>query len=102
MQSKEEVSRTIIGVLGELLDSWGLSGEVITEETRLNADLCLSSVDMLEVMALIDVKFSRRFKYEELVVQDGHYRNELRVGEVADFVLARLDTMPVVAGSGKG
>jgi acyl carrier protein len=90
MRSRDEVSQIVIGVLQATVDGWGLGVEKVTEATWLNQDLSLTSVDMLEVMAALDVKLGRRFKYERLVMRDGRIRTELQASELTDFVFGEL------------
>ena len=97
MQSRDEVGEVVVGVLQQTVDGWGLGVEKVTEATRLNHDLSLTSTDMLEVMATLNVKLGRRLDYKELVIQDGRFRTELRASELADFVHGELNRSPVAA-----
>lgn len=85
MMTKQEITGKLIGLLAEFTESWGLDGE-ISSETRLNEDLCFSSVDVLHYLAVIDMNFQKKFPFETLIMLQGAYRKELTVAELADFI----------------
>lgn len=89
------VEALVIQGIQELLDDSDLDlDEPITGETTLNEDLCLSSVEAMELFARVDVAIGRRLQYERLVMVDGQYRDELTVGELVDFVWSNRDAPP--------
>jgi|SRR5471030_618003 len=53
--------------------------------TLLNRDLCLSSVEVLELFGLLDVAMKRRLPYDLLIMRDGQYLSELSVSDLVDF-----------------
>ena len=86
--SREDVRQTIIAVLKGMTQDWDLEFGEMGPHTRLSADLCFTSVDMLNLMATLDVQFRRRLPYEQLIMREGRYRDELTVAELAEFVVA--------------
>ncbi len=89
---RSAVEALVVQGIQELLDDSDLDlGDPITGETTLNEDLCLSSVEAMELFARVDVAIGRRLQYEKLVMSDGQYRSELTVGELVEFVWANQD-----------
>jgi acyl carrier protein len=91
-ETVETVTQTLITVLKEFTQDWDLDLGEILPETRLSADLCFTSIDMINLMATVDVRFDKRLPYDRLIMQDGRYRSELTISEFADFVHANLAT----------
>lgn len=85
MTTKEGAVEKVISLLEEFIESWDL-GEDITPQTKFNDDLCFSSIDMLHYLAVIDMNFQKKHPFEKLIMENGVYRNELTVAELADFV----------------
>lgn len=84
--SHAEVRDGVIEIVREMTADWDLDVEPLEGGTRLDQDLCFSSVDVLNLFAAIDVRFQRRLRYERLIFVDGAYRSELTVDEIAAFV----------------
>lgn len=91
-ETVETVTQTLISVLQDFTKDWDLDLGELSPDTRLSADLCFTSVDMINLMATVDVRFDKRLPYERLIMRDGRYRSDLTISEVADFVHANLST----------
>ncbi len=65
--------------------------EWLDVDTRLRADLGLTSIDLLNVLALITQAVGRKIMYEPLLLPGGQPRAELTIGELAAFVDANRD-----------
>jgi acyl carrier protein len=64
----------------------GLEGQ-ITGETLLMADLGFASIDLVALVAAIDEEWQRRdWPYEQLLMKDGRYVADLKVGTIASFL----------------
>jgi acyl carrier protein len=84
---KTEIERMVIDVIGAVISHWQLDlDEPLTCETRLNEDLCFSSVDVMTLFGSIDIAFSSQLPYEKLILIDGEYRSELTIRELTEFV----------------
>lgn len=90
--SREEILPRLIELLDDLTSDCdrGFSGG-IGGETRLVADLEFDSVDVVQFALLIEEKFRRRkLPFEKLLMVDGRYRDDVTVGEVAEFLVVWL------------
>ena len=65
--------------------------EWLDADTRLRADLGLTSIDLLNVLALITQAVGKKIMYEPLLLPAGQPRAELTLGELAAFVDANRD-----------
>lgn len=87
------IESLVVSAIQELLEDSDLDlDEPIASETTLNEDLCLSSVEAMELFARVDIAIKRRLRYEQLVLVDGQYRDELTVGELVDFIWEHQDS----------
>lgn len=78
-------------LLEEVTEEWDLEELEMEPATRLSADLGFSSVDVVQLFAAISAKFGRKFRYDTLIVnENGSYRDELTLGEIAEFVEGNL------------
>lgn len=83
----KQIESVIVSLLEDLVEDWDLGlDQPIGPQTRLGEDLGLTSVDILNLFASVDLHFSRRLPYEHLVRRREDYRSELRVSELVDFV----------------
>ena len=89
--SKETIQTAILELLADMTSDWDLEEEELGGQTRLSADLGFSSVDMLELLASIDMKYKRKLRYDRLILQEGRYINELTVDHLAAFVHESFD-----------
>lgn len=70
---------------------WDLELEELGPQSALVEELCFSSVDFLHLMAAVEMKFGKKLSFESLLIQNGSYRTELKVGELAAFVEENFD-----------
>lgn len=93
--TKHRIHQAVVECIQELLADTDLElDDPIEATTTLNADLCLTSVEAMELFAKLDLRLACRLPYEELVMIEGEYRDELTVGELVDFAWARKDDAP--------
>lgn len=82
---KDQLQRSILDILTEMTGDWELE-EPLTPASTLSADLGFSSVDLLELLAALDMKLGRKLRYELLLVKEGQFRKDLSVADLAGFV----------------
>jgi acyl carrier protein len=92
--SLEEIRATLINVIKDQLVELGLAGESVIGTTRLSADLGFSSMDALQLMAVIDNRLGTKLPFETLVMASGQYINDLTVDSLAEFAFRYFDVGP--------
>lgn len=71
------------------------SVDSLSAEMRLREDLALTSIDLIHLLGSITHKLGgRKLPYETLFFQDGVMRDELTIGELADFIATSGDAPP--------
>jgi acyl carrier protein len=60
--------------------------------TRLIADLGFESVDIVQLVVAIEQHFDRRdLPFEKLLMSEGRYVDEVRIGDAVDFLVKHLN-----------
>ena len=86
--TREELERDIIALLTDMTSDWDMpfSG-AIAPDTRLMADLAFESIDVVQLVVAIEAHLQRRhLHFEQLLMVDGRYVQELQVSEIVDFL----------------
>ena len=82
----QQIETSIMEIVKEMTEDWDLEMDDLEPQAGLVEELCFSSVDFLHLMAAVEMKFGKKLSYESLLVEDGSYRTELTVHELAVFV----------------
>ncbi len=90
------MSDPLVGQLSELLQDftqdWDneFEGEM-TRETRLLADLGFESIDIIQlVVAIEEMVGKRKLPFNQLLMKDGRYVDDLSIGQIADFLKTQV------------
>ena len=89
-------SEELVGKLAELLQDftqdWDNEFEgQMTPQTRLLADLGFESIDIIQlVVAIEEMVGKRKLPFNELLMRDGRYVDDLSIGQIADFLVTRI------------
>jgi acyl carrier protein len=86
------VLAALVGIVEEMTSDWDTTFEgQIGADTRLIQDLEFESIDIVQLIVAIETRFNRRdLPFEEVLMADGRYVDELSLGEVAEFLEKRL------------
>jgi acyl carrier protein len=91
--AKVAVLDDIVGILQNMTSDWDVefSGP-IGAETCLVRDLTFESIDIVQLIVAVEEHYGRRdFAFEKLLMVDGRYVDEIRVGDLVDFLHAALE-----------
>ena len=89
--TKEEIQASVLQILNDMLARFNKGEITINSETKLVADLEFSSIDMMHLLASVNMHFKRKLPYDELVMKDGQYVDEIRIDTLVNFVDANFD-----------
>lgn len=90
---KAEVLKDTVDLLTDMTADWDveLSGS-IGSETKLVGDLQFESIDIVQVILALEERIGRRgLPFEKLFMANGRYVDEVRVGELVDFIHGHLE-----------
>lgn len=87
-----DVLESLVGILSDMIADWGLDlPNGIRPDTRLVADLEFTSVDIIHLIVAIEEQYHRpSMGFQELLIQDNRYVDELSVQQLTTFVADKL------------
>ncbi|HEY9711774.1 MAG TPA: acyl carrier protein [Oculatellaceae cyanobacterium] len=85
-----QVQSDIVGILKDITQEWELDFNDINPETNLVADLGFSSIDIIQLVVAIEEHFKQKLGFNELLMNDGQYVDDLSIEELVSFVSRKL------------
>jgi acyl carrier protein len=92
-KGQEAILEDVVQILQDMTKDWDLefSGP-IGSETKLIGDLAFESIDVVQLVVAIEEHFKRRdFPFEQLLMEDGRYKSEIRISELVEFLDSRIN-----------
>lgn len=90
--SDKTVEDVVIGLVKSLIEDWGLDDVEVGRETTLRGDMGFESADFMQIFTMIHEHYRGvNFKFQELVMRDNRFVEDLTLGEIAVFVLKKLN-----------
>lgn len=88
----EEVQQTLIGIVEDLSQDWGIDlDEPMSGNTLLVQDMQFASVDIIQLVVAIEEHYQRpKMGFQDLLMQDGSYVEDLSIAQIAQFVQEKL------------
>ncbi|HAA26505.1 MAG TPA: acyl carrier protein [Cyanobacteria bacterium UBA8553] len=85
-----QVQSDIIGILKDITQEWELDFNDINPGTHLVADLGFSSIDIIQLVVALEEHFKQKLGFNELLMNDGQYIDDLSIEELVSFVSRKL------------
>jgi len=86
-----DILPTVIGIINGMIDDLELDVDgPVDADTALIADLGFASVDFIHLIVEIETSFGQKMGFHDLIMPDGKYVDDLKVGTVVEFVAKRL------------
>jgi acyl carrier protein len=80
----------LVALLEDFTQDWDLDfdGE-LSRDTRLLADLGFESIDIIQlVVAIQEDIVKRKLSFDQLLMKNGRYVDDLSIGQIADYLAA--------------
>ncbi|MEA1924126.1 MAG: acyl carrier protein [Pseudomonadota bacterium] len=90
--SDDEIFQNLVVILEEMTSDWDLEyTDGIRMETRLIEELEFESIDVVQLVSAIEDRLQKRgLPFEELLIQDGNYVDEITISEIVSFLSRHL------------
>ncbi len=88
--NRDQCWQTIVEALRELLEEMGEDPGAIEPGTRLGADLGITSVDVIHLALLLEDRFKKPLRFQDLLVVDGDYVTDVTAGQILEFLARGL------------
>ncbi len=92
---KDTILHDLLKILKDMPSDWesGFSG-TIGADTRLEADLALESIQIVQLIIAIEKHFQRQgLPFQTLFMSDDRNVDDLRVSDVVEFLYTHLNTL---------
>ncbi len=89
---RSQISQDLADILNEMIEDWGVElDEPIGDSTTLVGDLEFSSIDIIHLVMAIEDHFEHpKMGFNDLLMEDGKYVQDLEVGKVVDFIGSKI------------
>ena len=94
--ARQVIEQKVVEILTDMVRDWDIDlDDPIGAETKIIGDLNFESIDLVQLTVAIEKAFNvRGLPYEQLLMEDGRYINELTVARVVDFLDDKLRAAP--------
>jgi acyl carrier protein len=89
--TQTEIRAAIKEILEEMIEMYDLPTTEITDELLLIETLGFSSVDIMHLLASVDMRFERHLPYDKIMLKNDEYVADLSFGEIVSFVYENFD-----------
>jgi acyl carrier protein len=80
-----------IEMIGELTADWDTGLGSLTRETAIVKDLGFESLDVVYLVTAIEQRYGRRdLPFDQLLMTEGRYVDDLTIGQIAAFLQRHL------------
>ncbi|GAA0764262.1 sulfotransferase [Ideonella azotifigens] len=99
MHTVENVEQRVIGVISDLTEDWDVELEGgIGPQTTMIGDIGFASIDFIQLVVAIEGAYKTKLGFQDLLMKNGAYVEDLSVAQIAEFVAGRLNgSLPVAA-----
>ena len=86
--TREGILAEVVKVLTELTEDWDVDfGAGLGADTRLVSDLSFESIDVVHFVTALEEHYGRRdLPFQDILMEDGKYVEDIRGGDVVDFL----------------
>lgn len=91
--TRDSVFQDMVRILQDMTSDWDTGYEGgIQMDTRLIGDLSFESIDVVQLIVAIEEHYRRKdLPFVDLVMQDGRYKEELKVADIVEFLTKNLN-----------
>jgi acyl carrier protein len=88
---QQSIERSVIEVVEDLTQDWGLEADDIDGNTMLVEHLDFASVDIIQLCVALEQHYDRKLGFRDLLLVDGSYVHDLSIAQIANFVASRIE-----------
>ncbi|MDY7012939.1 MAG: acyl carrier protein [Cyanobacteriota bacterium] len=88
----ESITDRLIAMIEDMTSDWDITTtEELNRNTQLIADLAFESIDIVQLVVAIEESFKKRgLPFEQVLMEEGRYVDDLTIGELSDFLQVNL------------
>jgi acyl carrier protein len=85
-----EIQVALISLVRSLLQEWQIQVGDIYPESQLVSDLNFESIKIINLFVALEKKYCQTLDYSRLLMQDGHYVEDITIEQMVDFLQENL------------
>ena len=89
--TETKIQSNLIEILKDMTKEWDLDLNEIDANTKLVADLSFASIDIIQLVVSIEEHYKQKLGFNELLMKEGKYIDDLSVDNLASFVSRKLN-----------
>jgi acyl carrier protein len=88
------IEESVVQIIEDMIQDWDLDVEdTVGPHTNLVADLGFSSIDIIHLVVAVEEHFNRpKLGFNELLLVNGKYVDDLSIAQIAAFLDRKLNT----------
>ena len=86
----ENTVMTVIAIVEDLIQDWGVSEGNTDGSTMLVNDLDFASVDIIQLCVALEQHYDRKLGFQDLLMANGSYVGDLSIAQIAGFIETRF------------
>jgi acyl carrier protein len=91
--SVKTAQETVMEILEEFAEDWGLDEIEMSSETFLKADLGFESTDTMQLFTAVQENYpAMKFTFQDLVVREEKFVDDLQIKEIVSFIQSQLQS----------
>lgn len=87
----DRIQADLVALLREQVREFDLEPGDIGPQTLLVQELGFNSIDIMHLLASVDMHYERHLPYDELILAEGRYVSDIRVSDLVDFIRRNYD-----------
>lgn len=84
--TESKIESELIEILKDITQDWEIDEIEILPSTKIVEDLGFVSIDIIQLVVAIEEHFQQKLGFNELLMKNGRYIDDLAVEEIAKFV----------------
>ncbi len=90
--TRDQVFADVVKVLTDLTSDWDVAFDGgFTAETGLVSDLSFESIDVVHFVTALEEHYQRRdLPFQDILMEDGKYVEDIHLGDVVDFLVKQF------------
>lgn len=84
--TESKIESELIEILKDITQDWEIDEIEIFPSTKIVEDLGFVSIDIIQLVVAIEEHFQQKLGFNELLMKNGRYIDDLAVEEIAKFV----------------
>ena len=89
--TKEAIEKTLVEIVEDLIQDWGIDlDDGVAGTALLVNDLDFASVDIIQLCVAIEQRYDRKIGFQDLLMKESSYVSDLSIAQMVDFLVDKI------------